>query len=55
MLQTVELLHQSDKSTVALVIDTETGKKVVRKDAKRGWNWDVNESVSRESVSLYPL
>ena len=32
MLQTVELLHQSDKSTVALVIDTETGKKVVRKE-----------------------
>ena len=32
LLQTVELLHQSDKSTVALVIDTETGKKVVRKE-----------------------
>ena len=32
MLQTVELLHQSDKSTVALVIDMETGKKVVRKE-----------------------
>ena len=32
MLQTVELLRQSDKSTVALVIDTETGKKVVRKE-----------------------
>ena len=28
----MELLHQSDKSTVALVIDTETGKKVVRKE-----------------------
>lgn len=32
LLQTVELLHQSDKSTVALVIDMETGKKVVRKE-----------------------
>lgn len=37
-----------------LIRDQDNIEKVVRKDAKRGWNWDVNERASRESVSLYP-